>query len=106
MTTFIDGPAKGQTLMLRRAPLYLRVVRHSITGEWDALDQIKDRPAVHEEVTVYERREVQGTVHINYGGGKGGWYQRAVYELAPTQPETAIVRENARWQSWCRAQVA
>lgn len=42
MTTFIDGPAKGQTLMLRRNPVYLIVTEEN--GKFDALDQLEDAP--------------------------------------------------------------
>ena len=38
MTTFQDGPAKGMTLMLKRTPVYLRVV--CSLGKVDALDQL------------------------------------------------------------------
>ena len=49
MTRFLDGPAAGVLLALRRAPLYLRVVYHAKREEpWDALDQLADVPGEHE----------------------------------------------------------
>jgi len=43
MTRFLDGPAQGETLMLRRAPILLRVTRDPM-GNFDGLDQLDDRP--------------------------------------------------------------
>jgi len=51
MTRFLDGPAEGVTLMLRRAPIYLRVVHRGT--EWDALDALDDRPTPDETIYVY-----------------------------------------------------
>jgi hypothetical protein len=41
MIRFLDGPAMGQSLELKRTPRYLRVVR-SAAGTWDALDLIAE----------------------------------------------------------------
>ena len=37
---FLDGPAKGAILDLRRAPLFLRVVSDVDDGTIDALDRL------------------------------------------------------------------
>jgi hypothetical protein len=47
MITFLDGPAKGQHLLLKRAPRFLRVTMtipsagpsELQVAKWDALDQ-------------------------------------------------------------------
>jgi hypothetical protein len=54
MIHFLDGPATGQLLMLRRAPRYLRVTK-SPRGVWDALDRLDDTPTAEEQVYVYVR---------------------------------------------------
>ena len=63
MTTFIDGPAKGQHLALKRAPRFLRVV--VADGKWDALDQIEDEPRPGELVYAYEVHGPVGSCHIS-----------------------------------------
>lgn len=88
VTTFVDGPAKGQTLMLKRSPEVLNVVFDTKTGKWDALDQPGDKPSDSEVVHVYVLCERCGTVHVNCRGG-GGFFPIAKYKLAVrwTQPE-------------------
>jgi len=41
MVVFMEGPADGQRLMLRRIPIMLRVVQNR-SGEWDALNELDD----------------------------------------------------------------
>jgi hypothetical protein len=67
IVTFVDGPAEGESLDLRRAPYFLRVVR-GIDGKWDALDQLDDDPAMGETIFIYKARAVTG---IFCGRGKG-----------------------------------
>ena len=84
MTTFVDGPAKGQTLMLKHAPPFLRVVE--CDGKWDALDAPGDEPAPGETVHLYELVERNGTVHVdsNRGGKRvGDWYAISSYRHVP-----------------------
>lgn len=85
MTTFIDGPAAGQHLMLKNAPQTLRVVRDKVTGKWDALDAPGDTPRESEDVFEYERAELTGGAFVDYGGKKkaaSGFYPIASYRLA------------------------
>ncbi|MGV3661342.1 MAG: hypothetical protein ACO1TE_14230 [Prosthecobacter sp.] len=107
MTTFHDGPAGGQTLMLRRCPLFLRVV---IDGQTvDALDQVEDTPAPSEDVHVYVRQPgaMQKAVHVNTGRKPGGgWFCRADYKLHEIQPTDAQARSTGLWRQWCEAQAA
>lgn len=109
MITFIDGPAQGKTLELHRTPIMLRVVKSTLTGEWDALDQLDDTPKASEEIHVYRMRPgSSGTVHVDYrdaktGRRRGSWMKYAEYTLWPEQPADAIVRTNERWREWCNS---
>lgn len=108
MTKFLNGPAAGQTLMLKRAPIYLRVVRLAIgvgSSKWDALDQPTDNPETGEIVFAYKCKckGEPGTVHLNMGRKGGGWYAVAEYELCEVQPTDAEMRSTPAWQAWCRA---
>ena len=51
MITFFDGPAAGQVLACRRAPVFLRVVKSRT--KWDALDQPGDTPNPGEHLYAY-----------------------------------------------------
>jgi hypothetical protein len=97
MTTFLNGPAKGQTLMLKRSPILLRVCLNG--KKWDALDQPDDLPHPAEIMFVYVLKEFKGHCMIN----PGGCYPLAKYELfEPTeQPSHAIMRNRDQWQKWC-----
>lgn len=96
MSRFLDGPAEGQSLLLRRAPKLLRVVR-SDAGDLDALDQLADTPKVDETITVYERVTAPSTVHIKM---RCGWYQIAEYRQTSRQPDDATARSTAAWRAW------
>ncbi len=105
MTHFEDGPAKGQTLMLKRTPFFLRVVEAD--GKWDALDQLNDRPLPEEKIYVYKRTGKPGMVHLNMGRkNHGGLFPMATYRVIDQQPRDADMRDNERWQRWCRGQEA
>jgi len=102
MTTFLDGPAQGKTLMLKRAPFFLRVV--IVGGQIDALDQLGDTPRKEEAVHVYIRQPgaMHNAIHLNTGRKPGGgWFSRADYKLSPVQPDDATARRTATWQRWC-----
>jgi hypothetical protein len=105
MTRFTDGPAQGQVLELRRAPVFLRVVR---AGEkWDALDQLDDKPSDDETVCVYELVGEPGRMHINATRRAGGcrWVTIAEYKLLEgEQPADAILRDAGAWRSWACAE--
>lgn len=104
MIRLLDGPAAGQTLMLKRAPRFLRVVRGP-SGKWDALDQLDDTPNDDETITVYARgAEKPGVVHLNMGRLGGGFYVLAYYRHHPAQPAEWQMRETSAWQAWCRDQ--
>ena len=103
MTEFRDGPAEGQTLWLRRCPVFLRVVSNGL-GEWDALDQIPDKPKPCETIYAYRRLGNSGSMHLRVGGrnrAAGGMYRTGIYELVAPQPSEATLRDNKQWQQWC-----
>lgn len=104
MTTFIDGPAKGQTLLLKNAPTYMRVVQNA-AGKWDALDAPGDTPAVDETCHAYFRHEFRGSCHINRGGGRGGFYAMADYRILGTQPAQEVMKSQKGWEDWVVSQV-
>src|SRR5262249_15115305 len=96
----------GKCLVIRRAPMFLRVVRNR-KGEFDALDQLKDAPALDEEIFV--SRLIKQDGHVCIDGTKNGkrWGCCAViasYRLADEQPDDATARSYAAWPKWCEAQ--
>lgn len=102
MITLIHSPTEKQTLMLRRAPYFLRVVRDKL-GKVDALDQLRDEPRDDETIRVYVRDPgaMQRGVHLNTGGKKGGgWFAVATYRVSPLQPSDDIMRRNGLWAEW------
>jgi len=78
MTSFRSGPAEGKILMLRRSPIFLRVVVNS-DGKIDALDQPGDQPTATEQIHVYKLEGEVGSCHINRRGGTGGFFTFATY---------------------------
>ena len=104
---FVDGAARGITLELRRAPIFLRVTKDP-EGKYDALDQLEDEPLESETITVYCLTGDLTTAHLCYRGkdrAKSGWYQLARYQLRPEQPPDATLRDTEAWRAWCRQQV-
>lgn len=105
MIRFVDGPAANVVLMLKRAPLFLRVVR-AIGGEWDALDQLEDGPKPDEAITAYKRRGPAGECHIRAAKrAASGWYAMGEYAVIDLQPADDILRDTAKWRGWCYEQV-
>lgn len=106
MTKLEDGPAKGQVLMLRRAPLFLRVAE-SAEG-WDGLDLFDDSPEPG-IFYAYRRTGTHGSAFIDFGGKKkhqSGLYTSASYEYIPEQPTQDVMASNEAWQTWCLAKKA
>lgn len=99
MTTFEGGPAAGVTLMLRRAPIYLRVTR-SAEG-FDALDLLKDEPAEGEELFAYKLAGKPGAVHIDFTRRSSAWFTVARYVWVAEQPAQEVMRSRSRWRAWC-----
>jgi hypothetical protein len=108
MIRFIDGPAAGVKLTLRRTPILLRVVFNGST--WDALDQLDDTPAADETVHVYRVASVPSTYHIDYtdratGRRRGEWRTTADYAFYATPPDDAV-RATEAWRAWTMAREA
>jgi hypothetical protein len=100
MTRFLDGPATDHTLLLKRAPKFLRAVQGP-TEKWDALDQLTDTPSADERVVAYELVNGPWTVHLNMGRNGCGWYQVAEYRVIVDQPGDDVLRSTVRWREWC-----
>ncbi len=107
MTRFLDGPAAGQSLMLRAAPEFLRVVhspRRKGDDQWDALDQPGDEPKRGESVYAYRRVGKAGTIHLMaQPRSASGWYATATYRVIEVQPDAETLGDGARWKAWCAA---
>jgi hypothetical protein len=104
MTEFVDGPAAGQVLMLRRAPLFLRVTvnRYGREKYWDALDQLDDTPVPGEDLIAYRKVEDRGTVHLCRSPRRlSGWFAIAKYALIEPQPADRVMRITSAWRTWC-----
>ncbi len=104
MITFLDGPAAGQRLTLRRAPMFLRVVCDA-KGKWDALDQLDDKPAKDEAIHVYRVDQIEGGAFVDGRDPKTGkrwgcYMQMGTYKHWPEQPDDATLRDKAKWQAW------
>jgi hypothetical protein len=106
---FLNGPAVGVFLQLRRAPLYLRVTMNR-DRKWDALDQPDDMPGGDEVVIAHRRVSEVGTCHVDYtdkqGRRRGAWYVSADYVLCETQPLDEVLRDKDRWAEWATAEHA
>lgn len=101
MTTFIDGPAAGKTLLLKRSPRFLRVVESN--GIFDALDQPTDTPSPNETLYAYRLNADHGTVHINRGRHGSGFYAMADYKLVALQPTDSVMRHGDTWETYAGA---
>jgi hypothetical protein len=101
MTTFQDGPAHGVTLMLRRAPYFLRVTHDG--NKYDALDQPTDSPRADETLHLYRITARPSACHIRAKNG-GGFYAMANYAFVTPQPPDAILRDNEAYAKWCGEQ--
>lgn len=99
MLQLIDGPCKG-SYMCKRAPVFLRAVKgKDNAGNTDVLDQVDDKPSDAEKVYVYELQGEASIVHLNFGGGRGGFYAMASYHYLP-DVDGERLRDNAAWQEW------
>src|ERR1700730_5412825 len=101
MAKFTNGPAANVMLNIRRAPLFLRVVRDT-KGQWDALDQLSDTPEYDETIYAYRLTSNDGMIHINSrdrktGSHTGGFFVLATYEVVDPQPDDATMRSNKKW---------
>ncbi len=114
MTKFLDGPAAGVVLQLRRSPRFLRVVHDAGYSaavckkgrqEWDALDQLSDVPVLREQIFVYVLVVREGGMCLDWtdkqGRRRGSMFQIATYRHLAEQPDETITRDTSAWQNWC-----
>ena len=107
MTRFLDGPAvESKMLLLKRAPHFLRVVQGP-NGDWDALDQLDDRPSADEKVFAYEMVGEPTFCHIRRDkrAGGSGLYRGGTYRIVAEQPTDEQMRSTALWRDWCSARI-
>lgn len=104
MIHFLDGPAKGVSLALRRAPEFLRVVLDHATWQLDALDQLDDEPKASESIYVYRLAGDVGRGFFCRRGKGCLTFVEADYRLFDVQPADEEVRDRERWQAWAMAQ--
>lgn len=106
MSRFLDGPAAGTTLLLGRAPVFLRAVQNT-TGTWDALDQLEDEPQHDELIVLYQQVSEPRMMHLQRsvkGQRVCGWYLMADYRVVTDPPEESILRSRPAWQRWAMAE--
>jgi len=106
MINFHEGPAHGKTLLLKRSPIFLRVVIDG-NGNIDALDALDDIPADEESIYCYKVDESKpiSRVHILTGnpGRKGsGWFISADYNYFDEQPADDQMRSTEAWRKWTK----
>lgn len=98
MTTFLDGPAQGETLQLKRSPRFLRVTQNGPV--FDALDQLDDEPEETEIIYVYEIVEPPR----GYVTTTTGIYPIAQYRFITPPPGDGLVRRTHAWRGWTTRQ--
>jgi hypothetical protein len=104
MITLFGGPAAG-TYVVKRAPIYLRAVVDSVSGEKDVLNELEDEPSANETVSVYKREGEASTVHLLMSPRKlSGFYALAKYKHL-TDVDGESLRETVVWQAWVADQV-
>lgn len=103
MTSFEDGPAHGAKLMLRRSPYFLRVTYDG--KDYDALDQLEDKPKPEETIYLYRITAIPSWCHIRASKAAGGMYSMANYAYVSPQPSDFILRDNEAWRTWVSEQL-
>lgn len=97
MTTFKDGPAQGQTLMLITTPIFLRVTEQN--GKWDALNIKGDKALPAEKLHAYLLVEHRGSAFVD-GKRCRGRFPLVTYAYIEAQPGDHIMRDNEAWVRW------
>ncbi len=104
MLQLLDGPCQA-TLMVKRAPLYLRAVLNKRTGEVDVLDQLEDEPKRTETVHVYRRQGDAMVVHVSMSPrSHSGYYMMAEYRHLPGVDGEKL-RDCLNWRLWVSEQL-
>src|SRR4051812_767091 len=99
MVKFLDGPAAGQVLAIRSAPIVLRVVLGP-RGKLDALDQDGDVAESNETIHVYRLASRVSAIFVRASKGMGGRWPMAEYRFFHEQPPDALARDNTSWRAW------
>lgn len=101
MTRFLDGPAMGQTLMLIRTPIFLRVTQRTDIklDKWDALNMPSDKALPEERLYAYLLVEHHGHAFID-GTHCRGHFPMVAYAYIEAQPVDAMMRDNDAWARW------
>lgn len=102
---FVDGPAAGIQIPLRRRPILLRIV-HSPAAGWDGLDQLDDSPAPEERVFLYWRKQEGQWCHVDGRDAKTGKrFGRTEWIVdffhVSDGPTEEILRDNGKYRDWC-----
>lgn len=108
MMRLVDGPAAGETLAIRRAPILLRVAKNTLARNkervWDALNDLEDVAKPHETLHLYMLMAKPQMVHLKMANRRAsGFYAMGFYKFLPEQPDDATMRDNAKWSAWCDA---
>lgn len=101
MTTFRGGPLGQFTLLLKRAPEYVRAAADGVKR--DALDMPGDEPGPTETLYAYRRAGLPSDVHLRLQKGSG-YYKVVEYEYVADQPDQDTMRDTETWRGWCWAQ--
>ena len=106
-TVFQGGFADGKSLLLKRSPLFLRVVKDK-KGDIDALDLLEDKPEPDETIMVYRLVKRGGAAFVDgvdkKGKRWGGRFEIASYTVNQSQPSPEVVRDTAKWRAWTQAE--
>lgn len=95
MVEFLDGPAAGRSLALRRAPHFLRVVIGP-NDTLDALDQPEDYPRFQETIHAYVIESGSWSLVFVRPGGR---YEMGRYRHLDGVPHEAMITRTA-WIAW------
>jgi hypothetical protein len=106
MMRFIDGPAAGVVLTLRRAPILIRAVFNGRKQkeQWDALDQPDDVPSPHEKIYLYIAADRPQSIHLSRRPRTAsGWFWMGTYKYLQDAPPDEVLFDNEAYSAWCMA---
>lgn len=100
MCKLLDGPGAGQSFVVKRCPVFLRVV-HSKASGWDVLNEKDDTPKDDEEVYVYQRVSEPVKAFVD-GTGLHTLMVIAEYKFLDLMIGENLIRSNENWKWWCQ----
>lgn len=99
----LNGPGRSAGHLVRRDPIYLRVVVDQANGGIDVLDQSDDVARPSEAVYAYVRDGAVSVMHIDFkvdpAGSEGANYMSADY-LWLRKVDAESLRDNTTWDAW------